>query len=148
MSETEMHRELVRSLVKTLQSMFSGMSLSVDLHDAPGQASTPNISGFKPDVFGRCSKTKRCLIGEAKTTNYALQSRHFDQQMESFLAFLEAEKDPMLFLASPGELADLARTALSFLRSQSNSLNTRMFVFDSLDVWEMTHDSGTPWRLH
>ena len=128
--------------------MFPDMMLSADLHDVPGQVSTPNIGGFKPDVFGRCSKTNRCLVGEAKTTSHALQSQHSERQMQSFLSFLEAESGPMLFLASPGELAGLARSMLGFLQSQSGSVNTRMFVFDSLDIWELTQGGGYSWHLH
>ena len=101
MSETELHRGLTRSLTKVLQDMFPDMMLSADLHDMPGQASTPNIGGFKPDVFGRCLKTNRCLVGEAKTTGLALQDRHSERQMKSFLSLLEAEGGPMFFLASP-----------------------------------------------
>lgn len=148
MSETELHRGLTRSLTKALQGMFPDMPLSADLHDMPGQASTPNIGGFKPDVFGRCLRPNQCLVGEAKTTSHALQNRHSERQMQSFLSFLEAETESMFFLASPGELAGLARSTLGFLQSQSGSVNTRMFVFDSLDIWELTQRGGCSWRLH
>lgn len=148
MSETELHRRLIRSLSKTLQAMIPGMTMTLDLQNMPGQRSTPNIHGFRPDVFGHCTKTTQCLIGEAKTASFALQSSHFDRQVKSFLSFLEAESGSMFFLASPGELAYLVRTTLSFLQNHSDTTKTRMFVFDSLDLWELAQDGSGSWRLH
>ncbi len=148
MSETELHRHLIESLTRMLKSMHSDMNLIAELQKYPRQPTTPIIEGYRPDVFGQCSIGNQCLIGEAKTTKDALQSSHADSQIGAFLSFLEKQRNPIFFLATPGEHADLARSKLRFFETRYSVNRTRLFVFDSHDVWELVETDGASWLLH
>ena len=148
MSESELHRNLIRSLTQRLKEMHPHMNLTTDLQMRPGQPTTPIVGGYRPEVYGHCSKTHQYLIGEAKTTTSALQNKHIDNQIISFLAFLKEYRSPTFFLAVSGEHADLAKTTLRFSQNIYGADKIRLFVFGSHDVWELNKTDGASWLLH
>ena len=143
MSESEQHRSLVLAVRDRLSVMYANASIAVDIQSAPGTELPPQIAGFRPDVFVR--DDAKTAIAEAKT-GADLDRKHTHDQMNSFLAYLEASSNGLLVLSVTGRFADRAKTMLRFIRLEAKPSRTRLAVFDQCDLWLLQPD-GVTWRL-
>lgn len=144
MSESEQHRNLVRTVEQCLRGAYAGSSVLVDIQSAPGTELPPKIGGFRPDVFVQASARK--AIAEAKT-DADLDMPHTHDQVKSFIAYLEEKSsDGLLVLSVAGGSSDRAKTVLRFIHVEAKPSRTQLAVFDQCDLWLLQPD-GMTWRL-
>lgn len=143
MSESEQHRDLVLAVRDRLSVVYANASIVIDIQSTPGTELPPKIAGFRPDVFIR--KDAQTAIAEAKT-GADLDRAHTHDQVNSFLAYLEASSNGLLVLSVTGRFADRAKTMLRFIRLEARPSRTRLAVFDQCDLWLLQPD-GMTWRL-
>lgn len=143
MSESEQHRNLVRTVGERLKVMYAGAPIVADIQSDPGAELPPTIDGFRPDVFVR--NGERTAIAEAKT-DADVDRTHTHEQVKSFIACLEDSSDGLLVLSVTGSCADRAKTVLRFIHLETKPSRTRFAVFDQCDVWLLQPD-GVTWEL-
>lgn len=143
MSESEQHRNLVRTVERCLRGAYPGFSILVDIQSAPGTELPPKIRGFRPDVFVQADARK--AIAEAKT-DADLDTTHTHDQVKSFIAYLENSRDDLLVLSVAGGSADRAKTVLRFVHVEAKPSRTQLAVFDQWDLWLLQPD-GMTWGL-
>ena len=143
MSESEEHRTLVRTAEQILRAAYPRASIVVDIRTAPGAPVPPTINGFRPDAFVR-SDAKRA-IAEAKTRG-DLDRTHTQEQMRSFILYLDKTPDGLFMLSVTGTSADRAKTILRFAHHEIRPSRTRVAVFDQCDIWMLQRDALT-WRI-
>ena len=146
MSQSEQHRNLVIQVVNALEARCPLMSFIADLQQKPGVEVPPVVNGFRPDVYARKKSDSSVLIAEAKTYN-DLKNKHTDNQIESFINYLEQRKNGFFILSVTGYGANRAKTLLRFIRQATHVTGTAIAVFDSCDFWLLDSNDGVSWHL-
>lgn len=148
MSQSEAHKRLVIGVTKALKIRHSEIAVIADIQDAPGDAVPHKIGGFRPDVYARMSTNgDSILLAEAKTRN-DIGTKHTHAQISAFLEYFERRKAAGAFvLAVSGESADFAKTVLRYAYQARPSQQTKIYVFDELDFWQLDQVTGRIWRL-
>lgn len=149
MSQSNLHRRLVRATMQAIQIRHPNMSLCTDLQESPGDPVPPLITGYRPDIIGRCIHTHAdLLIAEAKT-GCDLDRQHTLDQINAFLDHLSTSPHGVgtFILTVDPLVVDRARTLLRFACRQHVSSRLCVNLFDGLDFW-ILGPAGTPlWRL-
>ena len=148
MSQSEVHKSLVKQVAEEIGLRYPKVSIITDLQQRPGDAVPPMISGFRPDVYAaQPDPSPSIIIAEAKTDG-DLNNRHTDAQLQAFIRYLEHETDDGLFvLAVTGRKADQAKTFLWITHQINQTVNTTLAVYDSHDFWVLDQESGVTWHL-
>lgn len=146
MSQSEQHRNLVIQVVKVLESRYPLMSFIADVQQKPGAEVPPIINGFRPDVYARDKTGSSVVIAEAKTDK-DLDNKHTDNQIESFINYLEQTRNGFFILSATGYGANRAKTLLRFVRQITHITTTTIGVFDGCDFWLLDSGDGGTWHL-
>ena len=146
MSQSEQHKNLVIEVVKALEIRCPLLSLIADVQQKPGDEVPPVINGFRPDVYARNESGSSVVIAEAKTDN-DLMNKHTDNQIESFVNYLEQRKNGFFILSVTGYGANSAKTLLRFVRQATHITGTVIGVFDGCDFWLLDSSDGVTWHL-
>lgn len=137
---------MVIEVVKALEARCPLMSIIVDVQHKPGEEVPPLIYGFRPDVYARKDTDNSLVIAEAKTDN-DLKNKHTDNQIESFINYLERRKDGVFVLSVTGCGANRAKTLLRFVRQGMHITSTTIALFDGCDFWLLDSSDGVTWHL-
>lgn len=143
MSESEQHRNLVRTVEEHLRTVYASSSIVADIQSKPGTELPPKIGGFRPDVFVQADERK--AIGEAKT-GADLDKTHTHDQVKAFITYLERSVDGLLVLSVTGGCANRAKTVLRFAHLETKPSHTQLAVLDQCDLWLLQAD-GVTWGL-
>jgi hypothetical protein len=100
MAESSLHAALVERIVKNLTERNPDYLLFVDGCASTGLAIPPSIEMVRPDVFGRDMKTKKAVIGEAKTAD-DIENPHTELQLLTYFRYLANDGGGMCCLAVP-----------------------------------------------
>lgn len=146
MSQSEQHRNLIVQVVKALEVRCPLVSFISDVQQKPGDEVPPIINGFRPDVYARKESDNSVVIAEAKTDN-DLENKHTDNQIESFVSYLERRGNGFFILSVTGYRANRAKTLLRFLRQKTHITRTALAVFDGCDFWLLDSSDGVTWHL-
>lgn len=146
MSQSEQHRNLVIRVVKVLEARYPLMSFIADVQQKPGDEVPPIINGFRPDVYAWKESDNSFVIAEAKT-NDDLKNKRTDNQIKSFLNYLEQKRNGFFILSVTGCGANQAKTFLRFVRQVMHITRTTIAVFDGLDFWLLDSSDGVKWHL-
>ena len=146
MSQSEQHRNLVIQVVKVLEARDPLMSFIADVQQKPGDEVPPIINGFRPDVYAWKESDNSFVIAEAKTDN-DLKNKRTDNQVKSFLNYLEQKRNGFFILAVTGCRAGRAKTLLRFVRQITHVTRTTIAVFDGCDFWLLDSSDGVTWHL-
>ncbi|MCY3767943.1 MAG: hypothetical protein OXG56_01035 [Gammaproteobacteria bacterium] len=122
------------------------MSFNADLQPKPGDPVPPLINGFRPDVISRSNLENSIVIAEAKTDR-DLDNKHTENQIASFINYLEKKGNGCLVLSVTGCGADRAKTFLRFMHQSEKVRITNLTVFDGCDFWQLESFGGIAWHL-
>lgn len=100
MAESSLHAALVERIANYLTTSNSDYLLFVDGRASIGMTIPPSIDTVRPDVFGRDSKTRKAVIGEAKTLN-DIENPHTELQLLTYFRYLQNDGGGMCCLAVP-----------------------------------------------
>lgn len=148
MSESNEHRQLVANTAGVIGKYYPETRIRTDVQDSPGDPIPPIINGFRPDVFGvnQCEAAKFShTIAEVKTVD-DIARRHSEDQIAGFIEYLEKHNRGLFVLAVPGSGAGMAKSVLRFTYMSGIVANTKLVVFDSLDIWYFDSEIGK-WHL-
>ena len=149
MSESDEHRELVRTTACALQEIDPNLNIITDLSVVPGNPVPPQIGGYRPDIIARNQALPvRLVICEAKT-DADVDNRHTRDQIDAFLTHLLSmpNGDGTFVLAVSGRIADTARAVLRFNCQEHVSSRLRVALFDGLDFWILGPPGAQSWHL-
>lgn len=148
MSQSDQHRNLVISVVKALEIRYPLMSFCADLQQNPGDPLPPLIGGFRPDVFSgsRNDPENPIVVAEAKTDG-GFENRHTENQVTSFINYLDKRGNGCLVLSVTGCGADRAKTFLRFMHKLKKVVNTNLVIYDGCDFWLLDSVGGITWHL-
>ena len=146
MSQSEVHKNLVKGVMKALENRYPGISITADLQQNPGDEVPPTIDGFRPDVYANWKRGNLSIIAEAKTDN-DIDNQHAWDQATSFINYLNHKKTSLFILAVTGQGADLAKTFLRFVSMEFKDVGTKIKIFDSHDFWLLDSKEGLNWHL-
>ena len=149
MSESNAHRMLVMATTHAMRKRYPNMLVRADIQESPGDPVPPLIGGYRPDLIGRCVRTRaHVLIAEAKTDRN-IDKQHTRDQIGAFLDHLYTLPRGVgtFVLAVDGRVADRARTFLRFACGQYLSSRLCVNLFDGLDFWILGPRGAPPWRL-
>ena len=144
-----MHRRLVVNAAKAIRQQHSGMRLTLDVQDAPGDPVPSQINGHRPDIVGLCTGVSyRLLIAEAKTDG-DIDNNHTRSQVDAYLQHLDSINSGIgtFVMAVRGEAADTARGFLYYTCRDQVSPSLQVKLFDGLDFWTLGAPGGEPWHL-
>ena len=146
MSQSDAHRNLVIQVVNALVSRHPRISILTDVQQNPGDDVPPVIGGFRPDVYARKQPANSIVVAEAKTDR-DLDNTHANDQIVSFINYLERFEKSSFVLAVSGCAADRAKTLMRFVHKGTHVTQTRIEVFDGCDFWLLDSIGGKSWRL-
>ena len=146
MSQSDAHRDLVIQVVNALVSRHRRISILTDLQQNPGDDVTPVIGGFRPDVYARKDPANSILIAEAKTDK-DLNNKHANDQIVSFINYLERYENGLFVLSVTGRAANRAKTLMRFVHQGTRATQTKIEVFDGCDFWLLDSIGGKFWHL-
>ena len=146
MSQSDQHRDLVIQVVKALESRYPLMSFITDVQQNPGNPVPPVIDGFRPDVYATKKSGGSIVIAEAKTDG-DLDNKHTNNQVVSFVNYLERRRNGFFFLSVTGCGANRAKTLLRFVCQITHVTSTTIGVFDGCDFWLLNSRNSTTWHL-
>ena len=147
MSQSDKHRTLVLETVRALEIRYPKNSFVSDLQKAPGDPVPPVIDGGRPDVYSHTTSGSLTIIAEAKTDG-DLGNNHTGKQVLSFINYLEKKAGGLFVLSVTGLRADYAKTLMRFILLGTETTNTQVMVFDTLDFWRyIATNGGFQWRL-
>ena len=134
MSQSDQHRNLVIQVVKALESRYPLTSFIADVPKKPGDAVPPVIDGFRPDVYATKESGSSIVIVEAKTDS-DLDNRRTNNQVVSFVNYLERKRNGLFILSATGCGSNRAKTLLRFVCQVTHVTSTAIEVFDGCDFW-------------
>ena len=146
MSQSDAHRNLVIQVVNALVSRHPRISILTDLQQNPGDDVTPVIGGFRPDVYARKEPANSIVIAEAKTDR-DLDNKHANDQIVSFINYLERFENGLLVLSVSGCAANRAKTLMRFMHQVTHVTKTRIEIFDGCDFWLLDSTGDISWHL-
>ena len=147
MSQSKIHRSLIRLAASALEKRFPSIVITMDLQRYPGDELPPLIGGFRPDMYGQVAQTNMIVIGEAKT-DYDIDQRHSHLQIKEFISHLaRGQRQNMFVLSVTGAGANRAKTLLRFMCSELEVTSVIIEVFDSYDFWRFDQKGGMKWNL-
>ncbi len=100
MAESSLHAALVERIANHLTTSNCDYLLFVDGCASNRLAIPPSIDTVRPDIFGRESKTRKAVIGEAKTLN-DIENPHTELQLLTYFRYLQNEGGGTCFFAVP-----------------------------------------------
>ena len=146
MSQSDAHRNLVIQVVNALVSRHPRISILTDVQQNPGDDVPPVIGGFRPDVYARKQPTNSIVIAEAKTYR-DLNNKHANDQIVSFINYLERFENGSFVLSVSGRAANRAKTLMWFVYQGTHVTQTRIEVCDGCDFWLLDSTEGISWHL-
>ena len=146
MSQSEQHKKLVIEVIHALELRCPSLSFIADVQQKPGDEVPPLINGFRPDVYARNQTGSSVVIAEAKTDK-DFDNKHTENQIKSFVNYLEQSRNGFFILSATGYGADRAKTLLRFMRRITHVTRTTIAVFDGLDFWLLDSSDGVKWHL-
>jgi hypothetical protein len=149
MPESEEHRKLVSWLDFYAKENYKLQTVISDIQESVGMERPPKIGSppHEPDLYGVDAKSHTFLVGEAKTAKDSKTARS-ERQIKSFLGFLESKTQGIFILALPGEAADSLRAKLTILSLELNLRNTKIYLYDTLDIWDLRFSDSRRFEWH
>ncbi len=149
MSESAAHRKLVVETSNAIKRLYSGIHVTIDISEKPGEPAPSIFGGYRPDIIGRYTDPRiHLIIAEAKIGGDVKRS-HTLCQINAFIEYLESMKsaDGTFILAVEGNISDYSRTLLNLNYRQRVSENIHIKLFDGLDFWSLGSSGETIWHL-
>ena len=146
MSESNEHRNLVLTMADALQQRYPGLQIETDIQERPGDPVPQIIDGYRPDIYAYHKIENLSIICEAKTLG-DLINNHTISQVKAFTRHLATKIRGQFLLGVYGQGADEAKTLLQQMYIWHPVDNCQLYVFDSLDYWELNVTGGVSWRL-
>ena len=146
MSQSELHRSLVIRVANALEARYPRILIATDLQRRPGDPVPPLICGYRPDVYATNTSRELVVIADAKTES-DIDRAHTDDQLASFVGFLERRNRGVFVLSVSGSGADHAKTVLFFAHRRVRVRRTEFAIFDGCDFWSLDPGGSVRWRL-
>ena len=143
MSESSEHRIMVQTMTESLYGRYQNIQIVSDIQEHPGDSLPPIIKNHRPDIYAHYENV--LLICEVKTKN-DIDRKRSNLQIKTFIQYLE-KRHGHFILASYGQAADRAKTALRFMSESLKIKKCQLEVFDGLDYWTFKANRESPWDL-
>ena len=127
--ESELHVELVRSVIRAIEADFKHVYSLVLYADLPnfGRDRPHPISGYIPDVLALDIPETFQVLGEAKT-HKDLETDRSQRQIRAFLRHLAASPSASFYLAVPLFLQARAKVLMAHWAREVNATSVRCVV--------------------
>jgi len=132
MTESVLHTLLREKIVRWItKNHHEGFSIYSDSeNNIYTKAYTPPINSFIPDVFATGNESKKVIIGEAKASQWDLDSEHSENQILAYLHYCSERTNAMLVLAVPVELINYAQSLLRALKRRNDLVSVETHVIN------------------
>ncbi len=145
MPESEIHKNLVKSIADDLLKIDSDIKVYADLDPCYGFDKPHKINGHIPDVYALHKKSHKQYIGEAKTRG-DLQSSRSVEQISQLISYIDRPLGNTFILATNGSTAPNAKAKLRFMIVEKKFNDCSIQVYDGLDYWKFDRGKQT-WLL-
>ncbi len=122
MTESILHKMLVEKIKQWILGVSKEeMLIFCDLENKSlGNDMPPKVESYIPDVYAIGKISNNVIIGEAKTSQWDLESEHSEWQIKAFLKHCSEKKNSMVVLAVHPELINCAKSLLSSSKRKNN----------------------------
>jgi hypothetical protein len=122
MVESILHKSLVETIHKWIINSFSEeMIIYIDSEKSIFLKNIPQqIDGYIPDIYASGRRVDRIIIGEAKTSQWDLESEHSEGQIMTYLRHCVNKPDSLVVLAVPLRLINCAKSLVTSLKRKNN----------------------------
>jgi len=137
MAESIDHRRLITAGIKLITSKYPSMKIISDIQESLGDQVPFLIGNHRPDIYATDlsqGAKPNFVIAEAKTDK-DLDSSHTENQVRSFIDYLEQRDKSKLILLTTGVGARRAKSILRFASVEASIQRTELAIFDTMDLW-------------
>lgn len=136
MVESLLHKRLVAKISKWVQrtSAEEIIILSDAADSSLTGSSPPRLEGCIPDIYAIGKKSNFIFIGEAKASQFDLESGHSEKQFETYLKHCSVKQSSMVILAVPLELINCAKSILCAIKKANNLKEVSTYVLGISDL--------------
>ncbi len=147
MSQSKEHQDLIKKTVSAILCRYTNLEILSDIQNKPGDPVPPTIEGFKPDIYATQEKRLK-IISEIKT-NKDIDNKHTENQVITFINYLEQRQNGLFIFSVTGVKANVAKVFLSFIRQSCGvqNMKTKIEVFDTHDFWRLDQMEYRHWHL-
>lgn len=133
MTESSVHKELLKAIEKwVIESSSEEMIIFKDSEESMLRRNrSPSIGGYVPDIYAIGKNTGNIFIGEAKATEYDLESERSEKQLKAFIEHCKNKYDAIFVLAVPLHFVGSARSIIRSIKHVNDLHDVRTYVIDS-----------------
>ncbi len=136
MPETYQHKRLVKAMIEFVRNAyFNGDTsrLLVDSAVSRHSGRTPDIGGFRPDLFANQLGSTAVILGEAKSIQ-DFENLHTLAQLTSFMSYCDRFPDSIFVLAVPWVFQRNAESLVHMLKKRHDMKLVTTIVLEQLPV--------------